>query len=61
MIREGDLVRHREMLWVGVVVRVEDTMGGDDPVYHVIYTDSRRGIHWGEEIHLISRHTLQSK
>ena len=61
MIREGALVRHRYKLWTGVVVRIEDAMGGDDPIYHVIYTDGQRGIHFSEEIHLISRHTLQSK
>jgi len=61
MIVEGDLVRHRDMRVTGIVVLVEAIMGGDDPLHHIQWTDGTRGVHFIEEIYLISRHTLQSQ
>ena len=53
-MKVGDLVRHKQGGWTGLVVRVEGAEGGHDPLFYIKWTEHHRGTCWGEEIEVIS-------
>jgi hypothetical protein len=53
-VKVGDLVKHKQGGWTGMIVRVENAEGGHDPLFHIKWTDQYRGACWSEEIEIIS-------
>ena len=54
-MKVGDLVKHKRGGWIGLIVRVEITEGGHDPLYHIKWTDQYPdGRLWHDEIEIIS-------
>ena len=50
----GDLVKHKQGGWTGLIVRVEDAEGGHDPLFHINWLNGASGSHWSNEIRVIS-------
>ena len=54
-MKVGDLVKHKRGGWIGLIVRVEITEGGHDPLYHIKWSDQYPdGRLWHDEIEIIS-------
>ena len=50
----GDLVKHKQGGWTGLIVRVEDAEGGHDPLYYLLCAAPYLERMWAEEIEIIS-------
>jgi hypothetical protein len=57
MIQPGDLVQLRD--WVGLVVAVDHSIGGHDPLYKIAWNDGTSGQCWEEELSIVSACALQ--
>ena len=47
----GDLVRHHTKDYVGVIYKIDLTIGGDDPLVYIRWVDGYSGACWFEDIH----------
>jgi len=51
----GDLVKHKRNGQLGLVIRIEIAMGGNDPFYHIQWANNSNSACWNDEIEPVDK------